>query len=102
MSLDVYLYIGDECVFDANINHNLGEMAREAGIYACLWRPDENGMTHARDIIDPLEKGLSLMVTNKRRFEEFDSPNGWGCGSTLCRGARSICRRAGIIRAQRL
>lgn len=78
MSLDVWLYVGDECVFDANITHNLGEMAEEAGIYACLWRPDENGMTHARDIIDPLEKGLALMVTRKRRFEAFDDPNGWG------------------------
>ncbi len=78
MSLDVYLYVGDDCVFNANITHNLRMMARDAGIYACLWRPDENGMTHARDIIEPLEKGLALMVTNKIRFEAFDSPNGWG------------------------
>jgi len=78
MSLDVYLYVGDECVFDANITLNLGVMAKEAGIYACLWRPDENNMEHARDIIEPLEKGLALMVTHKRRFEEFDAQNGWG------------------------
>lgn len=57
MSLDVYLYETEEhtcagcgrvdrvrrgdCVYDANITHNLGKMADEAGIYLALWRPGE-------------------------------------------------------------
>lgn len=62
MSLDVYLYeiiiatppelclecvsSGDEhphenCVFTANVTHNLIPMAREAGIYEACWRPGE-------------------------------------------------------------
>jgi len=35
MSLGVTLY-KKECVFDANITHNLGAMAHEAGIYYAL------------------------------------------------------------------
>lgn len=79
MSLDVYLINeSGERVYDANITHNLGAMAHEAGIYACLWRPDENGITHARQIIDPLTAGVTSLATEKARFEAFNSPNGWG------------------------
>ena len=79
MSLDVMLFNEDgEEIFTRNITHNLNKMADEAGIYECLWRPEEIGITHANQIIDPLEKGLALMVANKARFEAFNSPNGWG------------------------
>ena len=79
MSLDVMLFNDDgKEIYSRNITHNLNKMAEEAGIYKCLWRPDENGITHAHQIIEPLEKGLSLMATNKARFEAFNSPNGWG------------------------
>lgn len=44
----------------------------------CLWRPDENGITHARQIIEPLATGVALLATQKRRFEEFNSLNGYG------------------------
>lgn len=79
MSLDVYLETeaGEE-LYSANITHNLGKMASEAGIYKCLWRPDECGMTHARHIIDPLTLGVVALATQKARFEEFNAPNGWG------------------------
>jgi hypothetical protein len=79
MSLDVYLEgpEGQE-LYSANITHNLGRMAKEAGIYECLWRPDEHGITHARQIIEPLSAGVVLLATQKSRFEEFNSPNGWG------------------------
>jgi hypothetical protein len=79
MSLDVYLYdeAGEE-LYWRNITHNLGKMASEAGIYECLWRPDEHGITHARQIIEPLTAGVVLLATQKTRFEEFNAPNGWG------------------------
>jgi hypothetical protein len=79
MSLDVMLH--DESghrVYSRNITHNLGTMAAEAGIYECLWRPDEHGITYARQIIEPLSAGLALLATEKRRFEQFNSPNGLG------------------------
>ena len=79
MSLDVYLMDGDgEELYSRNITHNLGKMAQEAGIYKCLWRPEEIGITHAKQMIDPLEKGVALLATEKGRFEKFNSPNGWG------------------------
>jgi hypothetical protein len=79
MSLDVYLTneAGDE-LYSANITHNLGKMACEAGIYECLWRPDEHGITHARQIIEPLSAGVALLATEKARFEAFNAANGWG------------------------
>lgn len=79
MSLDVYLEDeAGERLYSRNITHNLGVMAKEAGIYMHLWRPDESGITHARQLIDPLTNGVMLLATEKRRFEQFNSPNGWG------------------------
>jgi len=82
MSLDFYLqYIedGNEIeVFDRNITHNLTNMADKAGIYSCLWRPEEIKAKHAKDIIKPLEKGLKKLKAKPKYFSKFNSPNGWG------------------------
>lgn len=97
MSLDVYLE-GDpfevDCTctqcwndhkreerhrfFDRNITHNLGAMAREAGIYEALWRPDENGVTKASQLIKPLENGIELLESDPKRFLPLNPSNGWG------------------------
>jgi hypothetical protein len=92
MSLDVYLtrkkWISydagktlteeNETVYDANITHNLSEMAFEAGIYEALWRPEEIGKTKASEIIELLEKGLTDLKVRPKHFDKFNSPNGWG------------------------
>ena len=72
MSLDVYLeeYAPTE-VYWANITHNLNKMADEAGIYQAMWRPEEIGATQARHIIDILEEGLSMLLSNPEYFEQF-------------------------------
>lgn len=75
MSLDVSL---TESVYSANITHNLGKMAKEAGIYEALWRPEENGYYTASDLIEPLTKGLALLTSDPERFKALNSPNGWG------------------------
>jgi hypothetical protein len=79
MSLDVYLAdeSGDQ-LYWANITHNLNTMAGEAGIYDCLWRPDENGIEKAGQIIEPLRAGLIDMVTRPTHYQQFNAPNGWG------------------------
>jgi len=79
MSLDVYLTdeTGEE-VYSANITHNLNKMADAAGIYECLWRPDEHGITTAGQIIEPLSAGLAKLVTDKAKYEAFNPENGWG------------------------
>jgi hypothetical protein len=67
-----------DMVFDYNITHNLGEMAKAAGIYMELWRPDEIGITKARDLINPLREGLHRLKSNPDKYKEFNPANGWG------------------------
>jgi hypothetical protein len=79
VSLDVSLTrTQPTVVFSANITHNLGPMAREAGIYQHLWRPEELGITKAHQLIEPLRVGLNLMRNQPGRFMALNPPNGWG------------------------
>jgi len=87
MGLDVSLYVdvdtgGKEpiriTVFDANITHNLTEMANEAKIYNYLWRPEELNIQYAEELIEPLQEGIARMLSNPDRFREFNAPNEWG------------------------
>lgn len=97
MSLDVYLIKGEEEVewrcetcghlhktmetkyhFDYNITHNLGKMAAEAGIYVHLWRPEELGITTAKELIEPLKNGLTQLRSDPDHYKKFDASNGWG------------------------
>ena len=71
-------YEEQEMLYDANITHNLGNMADKAGIYQALWRPEEIGAKYAKDIIDIVEKGLADLKARPEYFEQFNSPNGWG------------------------
>lgn len=64
--------------FSANITHNLTRMAREAGIYKAVWRPEECGITKAKHLIPVLRNAIEEMKTNPDGFKIFDSPNGWG------------------------
>lgn len=85
MSLDVYLTT-DGCptcgrgreVYWANITHNLGDMAKKAGIYTACWRPEEIPAEKASEIAPIIEEGLARMKAEPARFRAFDSPNGWG------------------------
>ena len=79
MSLDVYLTrTQPTTVFDANITHNLGAMAEEAGIYKHLWRPEEIGITKASQLIETLREAITLMRADPTRFEKHNASNGWG------------------------
>lgn len=85
MSLDVYLekpkcstcgHVG--LVYEANITHNLGPMAKEAGIYAALWRPEEVGITTARQVAEACRPGLADLRARPEHYRTFDAVNGWG------------------------
>ncbi len=65
-------------LYDSRITHNLGPMARDAGIYQHLWRPEEIGITKAYQLIEPLRGGIALLKSDPPRFEKFNAPNGWG------------------------
>jgi len=79
MSLDIWL--NDEsgnCVFDRNITHNLGYMAKAAGIYEVLWHPDSINITKASQITPILENGLMDMIKYPEKYEIYNAANGWG------------------------
>lgn len=91
MSLDFYLNaVRRITVFDANITHNLGKMAGEAGIYMILWRPEELGLTKADEIIRPLEDGLEKLKSDPDHYKQFNPENGWGDYDILVRSVETI------------
>jgi len=65
-------------VYSSNITHNLNVMAEQAGIYEHLWRPDEIGVTKAKELIEPLRQGLHKLKLNPEKYKEFNPDNGWG------------------------
>jgi len=80
MSLDVCLkhQPEEEYFFTLNITHNLVRMAKEAGVYQHLWRPEEIGITKAGELVEPLSVALRVMVADPGRFMQFNPKNGWG------------------------
>ena len=79
MSLDISIFETRRVdVCGMNITHNLGRMADEAGLYAALWRPSENDITIADDLIPILEDGIQAMKDEPEHFKKFDAKNGWG------------------------
>lgn len=87
----------NEQLYWANITHNLGKMADEAGIYEALWRPyrlhkdykhfdiyedeidfEQSVSIYAKDIIDIVETGLKKLIDKPDYYTKFNSPNGWG------------------------
>jgi hypothetical protein len=75
----------DDSVYSANITHNLGKMASEAGIYEVLWRPEECNFTKAAHLIEPLQTGLGRLQSNPERFRILNPENGWGTYEGLMR-----------------
>lgn len=66
------------CVYSANITHNLNDMADAAGIYEALWRPEQNDMNIAADLITVLEVGLTKLKKEPNEFKKYNPKNGWG------------------------
>lgn len=65
-------------VYTANITHNLNRMAKAAGIYMHLWKPEEIGVVHARELVDPLTVGLLKLTENPEYYRKFNPENLWG------------------------
>jgi len=79
MSLDVYLENSEGTVlYTANITHNLNTMAEKAGIYLPLWRPEEIGITTARQLVPLLSAGFNKLMVGKEIYERYNPKNGWG------------------------
>jgi hypothetical protein len=79
MSLDVTLTrVQPTEVYHDNITHNLGAMAKAAGLYTALWRPEEAHITTADQLIPILQEGLAILKKTPRKFQKLNPPNGWG------------------------
>lgn len=81
MSLDIRLVkmvTHEQYVYEANITHNLNRMAEAAGIYLHLWRPEELGITLAKELVEPLRAGLLKLKADPDHFRQFNASNGWG------------------------
>lgn len=78
MSLDVYLTrIQKTEIYEANITHNLAEMAEQAGLYEALWRPDQIGIKMASQLIPVLQEGLEKLSKDPEYYKQFNPINGW-------------------------
>ena len=104
MSLDVTLFdivpehVAD--VFTANITHNLGLMADEAGIYQHLWHPGDVGIQKAGDLVAPLKAGLTLMEQDQSALRNSTHPTGGEATKTFCPGSEPTSRPASNILTQ--
>jgi len=85
MSLDVYLQTAKcptcahcEELYSSNITSNLAEMATALAIYNVVWRPSENGISCAEQLVIPLTAAVSELRRDPNKYSKFNAPNGWG------------------------
>jgi len=79
MSLDISLTkMAETEVYEANITHNLNEMADRLGIYKLLWRPSEINIKKAHQLITPLIEAIEIMESYPSVYKKYDDTNGWG------------------------
>lgn len=84
MSLSITLTaVRPTTVFDGNLTHNLKAMAKEAGIYEIVWTPHEIWPyklreLRAKDLVDPLQRGLDKLLADPEKFQRLSPENGWG------------------------
>jgi len=89
MSLDIYLtVVRSTVVFETNLTHNLIKIARAAGLYQHLWRPDELGLMTAQELIEPLQAGLARLLNEPVVFKALNPENGWGTYEGLVEAVR--------------
>ena len=84
MSLDVYLSVVQPVeIYEANITHNLGGMAKAAELYTVLWRPEEREIALAWQLVEPLKAGLAALKADPEKFRAMNPTNGWGAYENL-------------------
>lgn len=66
----------DAMLYDANVTHNLNEMAKAVRLYEVLWHPEKIGIALASQMIAPLEKGIKELEANPDKYKAYNPPNG--------------------------
>lgn len=81
-----------ERLYEANVTHNLVDMAKAAGLYPYIWRPEEAGISEARYLIFPLERGYNWLMDNAGESRKHNPDNGWGSYETfVCFVYKYLC-----------
>ena len=100
MSLDFYLSLPPcptcghaEWLFEKNITHNLSKMATELGCKG-VWKPIENNIYKAGDLIKPLSKSIKEMKNNPDVYRQFEPSNGFGALEDLLAFFEEILEKA--------
>jgi hypothetical protein len=84
MSLDLYFTVDDLVLWSGNITHNLTRMANAVGAYGVLWRPEENDIQTASQLIEPLiEAAEKFLRTPIEKLRELEPENKWGTAENL-------------------
>ncbi len=68
----------NQIFYRGNVTHNLAHMASLANLYKHVWRPEEQEVFLACEMITHLEKGLDELLGNPEKFMELNPHNGWG------------------------
>lgn len=79
MGLDIELKEVKPCtIWAIGITHNLTAMAEAAGLYECMWRPEEISITLANQMIHPLQCGIAVMAQHKEKLKKMNPENAFG------------------------
>lgn len=68
----------DDEVYSDSITHNSNTMAEVAGLYEVCWRPEELGITQAKELIPLLKAGLERLRADPEKYRPYDPSSGWG------------------------
>lgn len=84
MGIHIYLTaVRPTEVFSEGTTHNLTAMAKESGLYECIWHPEKLGVTTAAELVMPLKVGFDKLRADPERFKFFNPSNGWGSYDTF-------------------
>ena len=80
MALYIYLHCDHckTCIFNAELTHNLVDMAGAVGVYQHIWRPEDLGLKTASQLIDPIAQAIDKLRSQPEEFKKYNPPNGWG------------------------
>ncbi len=79
-------------VFEVNITHNLTQMAAAVDLYDTLWHPEKIRANTAKDLIEPLKRGIEEMYHRREELKEFNPYNGWGSHETFCEALEKLLK----------
>lgn len=75
VKMSLWVYLG---TWERNITHNYGSMANVLGCYEAIWRPEEIGISQAKEIVPFLEKAIVEFDSKIGLLNQEVPENGWG------------------------